>query len=293
MKKNAVAFTISSDLVFAVATLMMDLREKAPTVADEVVIFHDGVSEKDIALLNSIIPVVAIRYEIPVRDLSIFDPMTLDYFTVMVHAKYECLRLLSRYKNVVYLDPDMVILEDFSDILEWCESGVKMMLSGHPVRDQLHSEVLDYDMAVEGICACIFVFQDHIDYEKYYEFCVYALNKYASKLKLPDQAIFDFMIQENRIAIHPIDREAFSPHPNDLEKIDHVKILHAYGQPKFWNGIANDQWQKNYTKWLLMGGSAYTKVPYIKQVTLKLYLHGKRFIKNISELFSGPLNTRS
>lgn len=292
MKKNAVAFTISSDLVFAVATLMMDLKEKAPKIADEVVIFHDGVFEKDLNLLNSILPVVAVRYEIPVKDLSIFDPMTLDYFTVMVHAKYECLKLLSKYKNVVYLDPDMVILEDFSDLLERCDSGIKMMPSGHPVRAQLHSEVLDYDMNQEGICACIFVFQDHVDYKKLYEFCVSAVNKYASKLKLPDQAIFDFMIQEHRINVFPIDRDAFSPHPNDPNKIDHVKILHAYGQPKFWNGIASEQWQKNYSKWLLMGGSPYVHAPYIKRLTSKICLHSKRLAKNISEFFSRPLNIR-
>ena len=270
MKKNAVVFTISSDLIFAVANLMMDIKKLSPEIADEVVIIHNGISKKDLLLLNSILPTREIKYNIPVDDLSKFNQGTLQYFTIMAYAKYECLRLLAEYKNVIYLDPDMVILKDLSSLLEKCESGIKMMPSGQNVRAQLHEDVKEYDMSEEGVCGCIFVFQDHADYMKLYNFCILNLNKYANKLKLAEQAIFDFMLQEFNLEIGPIDNKIYSPHPTDKELAKNAKILHAYGQPKFWNGLENEQWNRNYKAWLEMGGSKYKKRNIIEKTFLRI-----------------------
>jgi lipopolysaccharide biosynthesis glycosyltransferase len=271
MKKNAIVFTISSDLVFAVANLMFDIKRLSPGIADEVVVIHDGnLKKKDFSLLNSILPTKEMKYNVPVDDLSIFNQGTLKYFTIMAYAKYECLKLLDYYKNVIYLDPDMVIKKDLSCLLESCESGIKMMPSGQKVIVQLHEKVDEYDMSKEGICGCIFVFQDHSDYIKYYNFCIVTLSKYAGKLKLAEQAIFDFMIQEFNIQICPVDSKIYSPHPTDKELASNAKIIHAYGQPKFWNGLENEQWNKNYTEWLKMGGSKYREKSFIAKVKNKL-----------------------
>ena len=35
------------------------------------------------------------------------------------------------------------------------------------------------------------------------------------------------------------------------------KIIHAAGQPKFWNGIYDKDWDENYTAWIKMGGTPY------------------------------------
>ncbi|MGO2511175.1 glycosyltransferase [Marinomonas polaris] len=270
MKKNAVVFTVSSDLIFAVANLMLDIKRITPEIADEVVVIHNGINKKDLELLNSILPVRDIFYEIPVDDLSIFNQDTLRYFTIMAYAKYECLRLLSDYKNIIYLDPDMIILKDLSGLLEPCESGVKMMPSGALVSSQLHQDINDYDMNKEGICGALFCFQDHIDYMKYYNFCVFSLNKYAGFLKLAEQAIFDFMIQEFDIKIQSLDFKIYSPHPRDKDLIPNAKIIHAYGQPKFWNGLNDEHWNSNYQEWLSMGGSKYKKPTFVSKVIKKL-----------------------
>jgi len=59
------------------------------------------------------------------------------------------------------------------------------------------------------------------------------------------------------------------PHPNDKELADNAKIIHAYGQPKFWNGLSNEQWNKNYQMWIAMGGNKY-KQPTLKKIVQKL-----------------------
>ena len=282
MKKNrAIVFTLSSDLAFAVACVMMDLKRISPNIADEVVIIHDGIREKDQSLLNSIYPCRFILYDFPIKDPSIFNQGTLNHFTKMVFAKFECLRLLDEYNSVMYLDNDIVIQKDISELFERCESGMKMMPSGMNVRVQLHEPIEGYDMNKDGICGSTFVFQDHLKgYMNMYNFCYESLARYAKSLFLGEQAIFDFMIQKFDLTFSPIDVKIYSPHPNDKELIDNAKIIHAYGQQKFWNGLSNEQWNRNYALWLKMGGSRHYKKNSIHIKIIKMLQRTKSIFGN-------------
>jgi lipopolysaccharide biosynthesis glycosyltransferase len=253
-KKNAVVFGMTKNHVFAVACVMMDLK-KFCNVIDEVVVIHDGISEKDKLLMAKILPTRFIVYNFPI-DTSGFNKGTLRQFSKMVFSKFECLRLLSDYTNVMWLDYDIIVTKDISSLFEPSVTGIKMMPSGYKVRAQLHEPIEDYDMEAEGISGSTFVFSDHLsDYPKLYNFCYEKLEKYAKYLYLPEQGIFDFMIQEFQLKIEPIDGNIYSPHPKEIGKLENAKIIHAYGQPKFWNGIDNSQWNKNYAYWLKMGGT--------------------------------------
>jgi lipopolysaccharide biosynthesis glycosyltransferase len=254
-KKNAVVFGLTSNHTFAVACVMMDLKKICPGLADEIVIIHDGIKPEQQQLLNSILPSRFIDYEFPVKDTSIFNQGTLKYFSKMVFTKFECFRLLNEYKNVLWLDYDIVIQKDISELFAPCKSGIKMMLSGKKVSTQLHEEIADYDMNAECVGTGTFVLQDNLEnYQEMYSFCYDAVKRYAKKLYLPEQAIFDFVIQKFNLKIVPMAPEIYAPHPSEIEKQEQAKIIHAYGQPKFWNGLKNEQWGKNYKEWLKMGG---------------------------------------
>ncbi len=276
MKKNrAIVFTISKDLAFSVACVMMDIKKLCPAIADEIVILHDGISKKDQILLKSILPTRFIVYDFPF-DISLIPINILNYFTKMVFAKFECLKLLDEYKNVLLTDSDVVFQRDISELFEYCNSGFKILLGGNNVGSQFHYPIDEYDMNIECTASGIFVLQDHLkDYKKLYDFCYKSLLKYSDKVYLPEQAIFDIMIQEFDIDICPIDAKVYSAHPTDTIKAVNAKIIHAYGQPKFWNGIQNDQWNKNYQTWIEMGGSKYRKKTILSRVYVKL----KNFLK--------------
>lgn len=279
-KGRAIVFTLSSNLTFSVACVMMDIKKTSPNLVDEIVIIHDGlISQSDQDLMKSILPTKFIIYDFPIKDVSIFNQGTLNHFTKMVFAKFECLKLLDEYKSVLLTDSDVIIQKNISELFDWCESGIKMMPSGAKVRGQLHEDINDYDMNVEGIAAGLFVFQDHLnDYLKMYEFCYTSLEKYAENLKLPEQAIFDFMIQEFNLHICPIDSKLYSPHPTAEEFSSNAKIIHAYGQPKFWNGLDNEAWTINYQIWLSMGGSEFKDLSLIKRGVNRIKLVLKRMI---------------
>jgi lipopolysaccharide biosynthesis glycosyltransferase len=279
-KDRAVVFTVSNNLTFSIACVMMDIKRLSPSLADEYVVFHDGIKKADMKLLNSILPTRFIEYNLPFEDVSFIPPKILNYFTKMVFSKFECLKLLNEYKNILFLDYDIVIQNDISELFEFTESGIRMMPGNIKVREQLLYENNQYNMDCEGICACIFVFQDHIgDFNNMYEFCYRSLKKFASSLYLPEQAIFDFMIQKFNLNINPISSKMYSPHPTDKDLSKDVKILHAYGQPKFWNGLQNHQWESNYRFWLKIGGSGYYESTLFLRLLNKFHKYFKFILK--------------
>ena len=250
-KNTAVVFGLTHEYAFAVACVIMDIKKYSPNWAYEVVILHDGISINDQKLLNAILPCRFIKYDFPIKDNSKFNQRILNYFSKMVFSKFECLKLLDDYKNVVWLDYDIVIKKDISELTNYCDSGIKMMYLGNKVKDQLLEPVDDYNMKLEGISAGTFVFQDHIGpYDKMYKFCYNKTEKYAQFLKYPEQAIFDFMIQEFEINIELIDKDIYCVHPKDVNKYPDAKIIHSYGHEKFWNEVKDEQWYANYKNWL-------------------------------------------
>ena len=61
-KKNCWAFGLTSNFTFATASVMMDIKKYCADVIDEVVIFHDGISDGDKKLLSRILPTIAILF---------------------------------------------------------------------------------------------------------------------------------------------------------------------------------------------------------------------------------------
>jgi lipopolysaccharide biosynthesis glycosyltransferase len=256
MKKNAVVFTISKDLTFAVANLIFQIKDLCPSIADVFVIYHNGISENEKRIIKSICSARFIDYVLP-ADKSIFNKSTLSHFTEMVFAKFECIKLLNEFKSVIYIDPDIVVLKDFTFLLEKSQQGISMIPGGAKVSDQLYKDVDEFDMEQEGICACFFVLQDHLkDFNIKYDFCIEYLNKYANNLYLPEQAIFDFMIQHFNIEYDLLENKKYTPHPSNFEK-DSI-LIHSYGPTKFWNGISNATWNKYDKIWRELGGRSWT-----------------------------------
>jgi hypothetical protein len=133
-----------------------------------------------------------------------------------------------------------------------------MIPGGNTVRGQLLEPVEGYDMDREGVSAGTFVFSDNLPrYQEMYTFCYSELDKYSHVTFMPEQAVFDFMVQAFDLSPEPLDPKIYTPHPTDTEHAPAAKIIHSYGQPKFWNGQHNAHWDTNYRAWLDMGGSKY------------------------------------
>lgn len=272
LKKNrAIVFGLTKNYTFAIACVLLDIKRICQNAVDEIVIYHDGISEKDISLLLNILPIRFIYYHFPITDKAILSAPSIQQFTRMVFTKFECLALLEEYRAVLWLDYDIVIQRDISGLFSKSTSDLKMMSGGISVRGQLLKSIPEYNMDAEGVAAGTFVFFDSLpNYKNLHKFCYQKLEEYAQYLYMPDQAIFDFMIQEFDLKPDPIDVAIYSPHPTDPKNAESAIIIHAYGQPKFWNGLENENWKKNYRYWLSIGGSKFSPVSFQKKALKKI-----------------------
>lgn len=263
--RSAAVFGFTGDLTFAVASMVLDLRKHCREEIDEVVCIHDGhLLKTDQSKLSKIMPMRFIKYECPIR-LSKINKTTLRYFSKMVFSKYECLRLLDDYNRVTFFDYDMEIIGSLKAVFDTTPSGVKMILDGE-VKTQLHPEFRDIqipgiDMQGKGMCASLFSFEDSLpNYSAMYQYLCDVTEEYGAYLFGPEQFGFSLMLQHFKISnVEHLEPSIYSLHPQEFNTQSNAKILHAYGQPKYWNGLLSKQWSNNYAEWITMGGSPYKK----------------------------------
>lgn len=239
--------------VDAMAVLALNVQEKCPHLADELVIYHDGIRKEDQEKMNEIMPTTFIRYRCPINWFRLMANRTIRYFSPMVFCKYECLHLLSKYEKVIWTDYDILIKENIDELRD-LESGLTVIVNHEvPLRDMFYktiekADTTTFDLDGESICMPLFILTREIgDYEFYYEWCYEMTKKYLRHLYLPEQCILTMMTQIFEIPFQEIPKPIYCMHPR--EEVEKTKILHAYGQPKFWDGLENAEWSRYFEQW--------------------------------------------
>lgn len=274
MKRNAVVLGFTSNFAFAVACVIMDMRKLSKNKIDQYILYHDGLSKRDARLLKQLGDVRLVKYDFPLEGNNFSSAKVVKHFTKMVFSKFECFKLLGEFENVMWLDFDIVIRKDISYLLEKESKGLIAAPANCTVLEQLYEPVQRYDMNKPAMFGGTFVLQRKIgDWKLIHDFCYSELRECIHTLKNGEQAIFDFVNQKFLVVPEWIDTDEFASHPNDSRD---ASILHAYGQPKFWNGITNLQWEENYSQWIRMGGNPY-KPP--TRVSVMLNKLGKKASK--------------
>jgi len=272
MKKTALVTGGTAKDAPAIAALILNIKQINNKLIDDIIVFHDGISESDQIIMNKILPVNFKYYKYPGNTDNFTDGLK-DYFSTMIFCKYECFNLLNEYKTVIWTDYDVVINNDINELLISVQSGFRMMLDiqHKDIRTMFTKEIdnviINNNLDVPALCTPLFVFFDNIiNYNEYYNYCLKQTDKYAPYLYLPEQCIFNLLIQDYNIQYENIDYQTYCANPLHVKITESTKIIHAYGQPKFWNGLHNSIWENNYKTWIKMGGSKY----YHKKLSYKL-----------------------
>lgn len=273
-KKKALVLGGTSDQSFALGTFLLDFKVHCSQLVDEIVIYHDGfLSRKDMEIMHTIFPCHFIKYAFPLKKNLIPKGSNIHYFSQMLFCKFECLTLLNKYRTVIFPDYDVVLLDNLQELCEPSHVGAKMFLAENAAHESFTVPLADYKMDGLGMAAGLIVFEDSL--KKHNEmllFCYNSLQKYSENLYLPEQAIFNIMLQHFDLKPEKLAHKTYAVHPSEQHLYPNAKILHAYGQPKFWNGLNNSQWNDNYSEWIKLGGSKIpsTKFPFLKKVIKKL-----------------------
>lgn len=237
----------------AMGTLAVNIKDVCPGIADEIVVFHDGIRKKEQEKFNSIFPARFIRYKCPVNFIRLMLNETIRYFSPMVFCKFECFRLLEEYDTVIWTDYDILIKENIEELLTREGNFLTLVNEDVPLKNMFYRTIDKINMGHinmngECVCAPLFVLRREVgDYKKYYEWCYVMTRKYLRHLYLPEQCIITMLTQEFDIPYTVLEEAIYCMHPR--EELPETKILHAYGQPKFWSGLENKNWNKYNRIW--------------------------------------------
>lgn len=274
----------TKDQSFAMAVLAMNIRDTSPDIADELVIYHDGISKKEQNAIHSIFPTRFILYKSPFNSVSNFSKEVSEYFSLMVFCKYECIRLAKEYKYVIWTDYDVLIQQNISSLFSQIEESQFIFSKASKIIDAFKSEEVknlepSFDFSADGLCCGLFVIHNNFENkDEFYNWCLRKTISYASILRFPEQAIMALALQHfnSNYSIFPEQEEKYACHPNN-ENLTAINpyILHCYGQPKFWNGLYNSQWDSYYKNWIKL---------YSQKTLFKTIL--KKSIKKIFKYFS-------
>lgn len=271
MGKTAIVTGGTHKDVSAMGVLALNLKNVAPDLADELIIFHDGIGKKEQQIIKNIYPACFCRYNFPIPFHVKRKNRSLRYFSPMVFCKYECFRLLEQYDRVIWTDYDVLILKDLEELLDE-KYGLQIVGEGGPLKKMFlpnicEIDMREYDLEEITVSTPLFVMTREIgDYIKFYNWCNMATLKYAQYIDLPEQCIISMLIQKFNIQYSKLSKRKYALHPNEYD--GQASILHAYGRPKFWEGLYDVQWNSYYREWCRLGGSYY-KEP-LKEKIIKL-----------------------
>lgn len=271
MGKTVLVTGGTSKDVHAIGVLALNIKKVIPDFADELIVFHDGICKKDQKIINQIFPTKFCEFRFPVSFLDKRKNANIRYFSPMVFCKYECFRLLEQYERVVWTDYDIVILKDISELLK-SDAGLQIVEEREPLKTRFKDDgkcvQKEYNLEKHGVSTPLFVLTRNIgDYKKYYTWCIENTKKYMAYINLPEQCIISMLIQKFEIEYETILDEKYALHPRLYD--GKASIVHAYGRPKFWEGLENEEWDKYYQQWISLGGSRYTKP--LKEKILQIF----------------------
>lgn len=258
-KKIALLLCSTGNEAFAVGNVIIGAKkylfQNLSAQDYDIIFLTDKLESEDENALKNIFPRIIIEiYKSPFSK-NMLNLRELNHFSSFTYARFEAFNLLERYEKVFYVDTDIVIQKDISEIIN-IETPLsisyfanKMPVSGNFTKENIDL-VKDYDLNKVSIIAAVFLINDKLnDYQIMTKWCY----EKAEEYKTNDQSILNLLIQEFNIETHDL-TESYGAYPtSNISKDAH--IIHAIGPAKFWRGTYNKEWEENNKIWIESGGN--------------------------------------
>ncbi len=259
--KRALVTGGTRDDVAPIAVFIMNIKDTNKHLFDEIVVYHDGIKKRDQDLIKNIYKTRFIKYDYHPKSKN---DEVISYFSRMVYCKYECFALLDEYDEVVWSDYDVVVQDKLDDFCRINGSEFNVLTSDTKLKEYLfkdiiNKEILGFDLEEKGVATPLFALSNKLqDYKVIHEWCYDMTTQWGEDLYLPEQCIFSMAVQRFGIELKRYQFNEYACYPTRV--VGGEKIIHAAGQPKFWNGLNNDTWNCYYSEWLKLGGTAYNDI---------------------------------
>lgn len=201
----------------------------------------------------------------------------LNYFTRGILAKFEVFRLTKYYDRVVWLDSDQICVKEFLGVLDSNidydfiisdggekSNGYSDFVANPVILNKWLSAKPNIRFTDRGICGNFYCAKSNADV---YEKSLRLFRQFQKELYLGEQGILYILMQTEFKKIKLLDNHLFTPHPKEwpldrliaAKECDRPYFIHAYSQPKFWNGERYPLWTYFYERWLELGGSEFSE----------------------------------
>lgn len=282
---------VSQGLGFSAGVLVKNIIEVSEGVFSNLIIFAEDLSRRDKEIISSAIETEVRHFNPLLAPKTLKKSPYLRFFTPYVLTKLECFRILRDFETVTWLDTDILVRKSLAPLTAKGGSGAKFMM-GSSLQEQFLGNIPSgLDGEARAMFTGTFSLSKNLKTaEAIYDSAYRYLEQFSHLLYLPDQAIITAAFLENGIPFDPIDIQLFAPHPSNFQ--EEALIIHAYGRRKFWSGLHNEAWERNYRLWLSDGGTSYKKPGLektIKEVHLKSTIRLHKLGIKFSEFWGNHL----
>ena len=271
MSKHPLAITlgITGDMGFAAGCALRGVRKYSSGLDADILIYTDGtLPEADAALLRDL---GADFLSFTPLDAA-FPPAFVELYSPLCLSKLDCFLLLDRYERVIWLDADIAVQDDISELAEYGPFGMALedpsfsgLAEPMPASINILESLPGYAMDAPNRNSGILVFHDSLsDPAGLRGICLRWLMEHAPKIKYMDQAALNMLThmfwEQTPALVREIPYGRFNSHPYN-ETAHLAAIVHAFGPAKMWNdGLVHGafpEWARDYGRWLASGGSPW------------------------------------
>lgn len=284
---------VTSDYMFAAGNIVLSLIKQRPQKDFDITIFYDEISPNDKKLFESTGICNLIQYKTPKgfeEKIRTFCPKFNDeafakHFSFLKFAKFEIFELLKNYKHAVWLDADIAVQADPTEIIHYAPFAITID-KDWTVQNNFIQPIYGYDMNCQGVCSAVFLVTDELpNYQKMREWCYATAIKVCPFFKNIDQGIFNILLQEFNIDYNLLPLEDFQCVPKREEAFK-AKLVHFGTKAKVWNtaelATCFPEWYRIHLEWLKQGGSDFIR-PTNYDVS-NVYIQYTRQSEKISDL---------
>lgn len=259
---KAIVFSINNDYSFALANVLMSLKDNSECIynTSDFIVYHDGVSDNNQQLLKKICKNINFinftqESKLPVE---IYNHPHMNKWGKFIYQKLNCFELVSRYEHVLWLDADILISGDISDIFT-CNTD----MAWRNVVAWKHKDIYKDKEHIADFPCChagVIYFNKSITNKVSYNDILNSYNTVKDGIKGGiDERILTHIAFSKKFNIKslPIEYNSWLTYRN----IDNAKIIHFVDniEPKPWkNSIvyaAFPEWGHYYKQWIKMGGT--------------------------------------
>lgn len=277
MKKNkAYILACSNKDVFAAGNVALSLNKYMPNEDFDIIIYFDNLDESNKLVLEKISNVhlkkiefnKSFIHEVRGRDRFLYLRINKcknlkNPFSIIC---FEIFNLLNFYRTVIWLDVDVSIQGDISNLDGYGPIGLPKDLNCNRIRkvgDFFGESIENYNMSIDCYStACIVVTDKLANYHELSNYCYEKAIKHASLLKKNNQAIFQLLLQDYHIQPRVIpSNEYCCLADHELASIAKIVYFGSYKKP--WNDQSYIQcfpeWFRTHLIWLSLGGSDFDR----------------------------------